>query len=117
MLAAPAELANKLAAPAQGRGLTVVVAESCTAGELARILSDAEGAASFFHGGFVTYTKRHKSRAATRSAGSASQSRAATARCTTCSANMDRSTGTKCACAVADALAALIDAASMAAAA
>jgi len=63
MIAPPAELANKLAALAQARHLTVVVAESCTAGALARILSDAEGAAGFFHGGFVTYTKRHKARA------------------------------------------------------
>ena len=63
MVAPPAELAKKLAALAQARQLTIVVAESCTAGALARVLSDAEGAASFFHGGFVTYTKRHKTRA------------------------------------------------------
>ena len=44
-------------------GVTVVVAESCTAGRLATLLSDAEGAAQHFAGGFVTYTKDQKHRA------------------------------------------------------
>ena len=44
-------------------GVTVVVAESCTAGRLATLLSDAEGAAQHFAGGFVTYTKEQKQRA------------------------------------------------------
>jgi nicotinamide-nucleotide amidase len=43
--------------------LTLVTAESCTAGLLSQLLSDAEGAADHFHGGFVTYTKQHKTRA------------------------------------------------------
>jgi nicotinamide-nucleotide amidase len=30
---------------------------------LSQVLSDAEGASDTFHGGFVTYTKEHKSRA------------------------------------------------------
>ena len=37
-----------------------MTAESCTAGLLAQVLSDAEGAAEHFHGAFVTYTKGHK---------------------------------------------------------
>ena len=48
---------------AKQAGVTIVAAESCTAGLLCQVLSDAEGASDFFHGGFVTYTKAHKSRA------------------------------------------------------
>ena len=55
--------ANALLGEARRAGLTVVTAESCTAGLLCQILSDAEGAAEHFHGGFVTYTKEQKSRA------------------------------------------------------
>ena len=43
--------------------LTLVVAESCTAGLMGKVLSDAPGAAERFHGGFVTYTKAHKTSA------------------------------------------------------
>lgn len=57
------ELANTLIRRAQQAGVTIVVAESCTAGLLCQVLSDAEGAAETFHGGFVTYTKEHKARA------------------------------------------------------
>lgn len=53
-------LANSLLAQAKRAGLTIVTAESCTAGLLAQVLSDAEGAAEHFHGSFVTYTKGHK---------------------------------------------------------
>ena len=53
-------LANVLLKQAQRTGLTIVTAESCTAGVLAQTLSDAEGAAEHFHGAFVTYTKGHK---------------------------------------------------------
>jgi nicotinamide-nucleotide amidase len=53
-------LANALIARAKRAGVTIVTAESCTAGLMCQILSDAEGAAEFFHGGFVTYTKAHK---------------------------------------------------------
>ena len=56
-------LADALLAQARRDGLTVVTAESCTAGLLCQILSDGEGAAEHFHGGFVTYTKEQKSRA------------------------------------------------------
>jgi nicotinamide-nucleotide amidase len=54
------KLANDLLGQAKRAGLTIVTAESCTAGLLAQVLSDAEGAAEHFHGGFVTYTKGHK---------------------------------------------------------
>jgi nicotinamide-nucleotide amidase len=41
-------------------GLSVVTAESCTAGMIAAVLSRADGAGEVLHGGFVTYTKAHK---------------------------------------------------------
>jgi nicotinamide-nucleotide amidase len=40
--------------------LTIVTAESCTAGAVATALSKAPGAGDYFHGGFVTYTKPMK---------------------------------------------------------
>jgi nicotinamide-nucleotide amidase len=43
------------------RGLWVITAESCTAGLIAAILSHARGAGECLHGGFVTYSKAHKS--------------------------------------------------------
>ena len=55
--------ADALLDAAKRAGLTIVSAESCTAGLMCQILSDAEGAAEHFHGGFVTYTKEQKSRA------------------------------------------------------
>jgi nicotinamide-nucleotide amidase len=58
-----AKLAEELLKLARDKHLAIVTAESCTAGHLCRILSNADGAAEFFDGGFVTYTKRHKSRA------------------------------------------------------
>jgi nicotinamide-nucleotide amidase len=53
-------LANALLAHAKRGRLTLVTGESCTAGLLSQVLADAEGAAKHFHGGFVTYTKGHK---------------------------------------------------------
>jgi len=47
----------------EDKRLTLVVAESCTAGLMGKVLSDAPGAAERFHGGFVTYTKAHKASA------------------------------------------------------
>jgi nicotinamide-nucleotide amidase len=41
-------------------GLSIVTAESCTAGMIAAVLSRADGASDVLHGGFVTYTKAHK---------------------------------------------------------
>lgn len=55
------KLADALIERAKRAGLGVVTAESCTAGLMCQILADAEGASIFFHGGFVTYTKQHKS--------------------------------------------------------
>jgi nicotinamide-nucleotide amidase len=43
------------------RNLSVVTAESCTAGLISSVLSQAEGAASGLHGAFVVYTKEQKS--------------------------------------------------------
>ena len=45
------------------RQLSVVTAESCTAGLVSAVLSTAEGASEFLHGGYVTYTKAQKTAA------------------------------------------------------
>jgi nicotinamide-nucleotide amidase len=55
------QLADALIARAKQADLGIVTAESCTAGLMCQVLADAEGASQFFHGGFVTYTKPHKS--------------------------------------------------------
>ncbi len=47
----------------QARALTVVTAESCTAGLLSALLAQVEGAGELLHGGFVVYTKEQKERA------------------------------------------------------
>jgi PncC family amidohydrolase len=47
---------------ARKRNLTIVTAESCTAGMLSTILSQAPGASEHLHGGFVTYTKENKTK-------------------------------------------------------
>jgi nicotinamide-nucleotide amidase len=44
-------------------GLSIVTAESCTAGMIAAVLSRADGAGEVLHGGFGTYTKAHKTSA------------------------------------------------------
>ena len=44
------------------KNLTLVTAESCTAGLLAQQLADTPRAGECFHGAFVTYTKEHKNR-------------------------------------------------------
>jgi nicotinamide-nucleotide amidase len=48
---------------AQARRTTVATVESCTAGSLAHLLSQAEGASDTLHGGFVVYTKENKTAA------------------------------------------------------
>ena len=55
-----AKMAEDLVALAAREKLTIITAESCTSGLLATVLSEAPGAATILHGGFVTYTKEHK---------------------------------------------------------
>jgi len=56
-------LAEELLKLLETKRLKLVVAESCTAGELSMRLADAPGAAAHFNGGFVTYTKEQKTSA------------------------------------------------------
>jgi hypothetical protein len=42
---------------ARARRMTIATVESCTAGSLAQLLSQAEGASETLHGGFIVYTK------------------------------------------------------------
>jgi nicotinamide-nucleotide amidase len=60
MNAALAQCAGRVLEEARARHLSLVTAESCTAGALAVLLADAPGAAGSFHGGFVCYTKAQK---------------------------------------------------------
>ena len=55
-----AEIVVNLAAE---HGMTLATVESCTAGELAHLLSQAEGASKVLHGGFIVYTKDNKTAA------------------------------------------------------
>jgi nicotinamide-nucleotide amidase len=55
-----ADRAERVLGLARRRRLKLVTAESCTAGLLAALLSQAEGAADHLCGGFVTYTKETK---------------------------------------------------------
>jgi nicotinamide-nucleotide amidase len=57
------DLAVRALKAAREAGLSVVTAESCTAGKLAVLLSEAPGAAERLHGGFVAYTKPNKTKA------------------------------------------------------
>ena len=57
------KLAEDVLLHARDAGLAIVTAESCTAGLMCQYLADAEGAGTYFYGGFVTYTKVQKSRA------------------------------------------------------
>ena len=52
--------ARRILERAMARDLTIVTAESCTAGAVATTLSKAPGAGEYLHGGFVTYTKQMK---------------------------------------------------------
>jgi nicotinamide-nucleotide amidase len=54
------EAAERVVGTAKSRGHSVATVESCTAGALAGLLADAEGAGNAFHGGFVVYTKAAK---------------------------------------------------------
>jgi len=57
------QLAERALALAQQKDVTLVTAESCTAGKLSALLSEARGAAEHLHGSFVTYTKENKVKA------------------------------------------------------
>jgi nicotinamide-nucleotide amidase len=52
--------AADVVALAERKNLTLVTAESCTGGLLAAVLSEAPGAGERLQGGFVVYTKEHK---------------------------------------------------------
>jgi nicotinamide-nucleotide amidase len=52
-----AKLASEIIERAKRSEVTIVTAESCTAGRIAQLLADAPGAGEYFHVGFVTYTK------------------------------------------------------------
>jgi nicotinamide-nucleotide amidase len=48
---------------ARERRMTLATVESCTAGTLANLLSQGEGASEALHGGFIVYTKENKTQA------------------------------------------------------
>ncbi len=48
---------------ARERKMTLATVESCTAGALAHLLSQADGASDTLHGGFIVYTKKNKTAA------------------------------------------------------
>jgi nicotinamide-nucleotide amidase len=52
--------AEQISKLSQKRHMTLATVESCTAGSLAHLLSQAEGASETLHGGFVVYTKANK---------------------------------------------------------
>jgi nicotinamide-nucleotide amidase len=56
-------LAREVVGRAASKNLSIVTAESCTAGKLCALLADAPGAATQLHGSFVTYTKANKRQA------------------------------------------------------
>jgi nicotinamide-nucleotide amidase len=58
-----ADLAGKALEVAKAKNCSIVTAESCTAGKLSGLLSEAPGAGAFLHGGFVSYTKDNKIKA------------------------------------------------------
>ena len=58
----PSRLAKRALEIAAQRNASIVTAESCTAGKLAAVLSEAPGAAERLHGSFVTYTKANKTK-------------------------------------------------------
>mgnify|MGYP001818414774 CR=1 FL=1 len=54
------ELAQRLAAVLLQRHLTLAVAESCTGGWVAKVLTDLPGSSQWFDRGFVTYSNAAK---------------------------------------------------------
>lgn len=55
------ELAGEVVSRAAASRLSIVTAESCTAGSLATLLADTPGAGGILQGGFVAYAKACKS--------------------------------------------------------
>lgn len=53
-------LVERLQANCLGRGLTVVTAESCTGGLIAKLITDVAGSSGYFRGGAVTYADTAK---------------------------------------------------------
>ena len=60
MAESPRERADAIVKLARSRKTTLATVESCTAGSLANLLSQAEGASGALHGGFIVYTKENK---------------------------------------------------------
>ena len=57
------DLAKHAIEALKAKNWSMITAESCTAGKLSGLLSEAPGAGALLHGGFVTYTKDNKTRA------------------------------------------------------
>ena len=57
------ERAQRVLEALKAARMTIVTAESCTAGTIASVLAQADGASDILHGGFITYTKDHKAAA------------------------------------------------------
>ena len=57
------DLAKRALAIAKTKNCSIITAESCTAGKLSGLLSEAPGAGTLLHGGFVAYSKDSKSKA------------------------------------------------------
>jgi len=55
--------AQEIVKLARERKMTLATVESCTAGTLAHLLSQPEGASEVLHGGFIVYTKENKTAA------------------------------------------------------
>lgn len=47
----------------KSRSMSVITAESCTAGLVSAVLSQVDGASEVLHGGFIAYTKANKTMA------------------------------------------------------
>jgi nicotinamide-nucleotide amidase len=54
------KLAAELGVRLLDRGLTLVTAESCTGGWIAKVVTDIPGSSAWFDRGFVTYSNRSK---------------------------------------------------------
>ena len=55
-----AQLAERLAGKLQQQSMTLAVAESCTGGWLAKVLTDLSGSSAWFLGGVVSYSNAAK---------------------------------------------------------